>query len=305
MKIFLSWSGPHSRAIAEALNDWLRRVIQAVKPFYSPEIEKGAKWSGEIDNALEGTSFGIICLTRESLNSTWIHFEAGALSKTKDAQIWTFLHGLTPGDVPPPLGKFQHTMAEKADTLELLKTINRRLGEVGGESLAERLLDENFETFWPQLESKLKAAEKLVELPSPVKSASVLETQRGSREILDEILDLARNQERRLNEMEQSLSTFPRPLLSARRENRLVFSGVFIRIPLNPESEGNESILDLAIADLERAILKTNTYIAIDVLEKEKTHCRIRAIFEPPIAKDVLAKIIAKSCPSGTEWHSA
>ena len=30
MKIFLSWSGPRSRAIAEALNDWLKRVIQAV-----------------------------------------------------------------------------------------------------------------------------------------------------------------------------------------------------------------------------------------------------------------------------------
>ena len=100
MKIFLSWSGPQSRAIAEALNDWLRRVIQAVKPFYSPDIEKGAKWSNEIDAALEGTSFGIICLTPDNLNSPWIHFEAGALSKTPGALIWTFLCGLTAADVP-------------------------------------------------------------------------------------------------------------------------------------------------------------------------------------------------------------
>jgi TIR domain-containing protein len=113
MKIFLSWHGQRSRAIAEALNDWLRRVIQAVKPFYSPDIEKGAKWSSEIDSALEGTRFGIICLTPDNLDSTWIHYEAGALSKTKDALIWTFLHELTAGDVPQPLGKSQHTIAEK------------------------------------------------------------------------------------------------------------------------------------------------------------------------------------------------
>jgi hypothetical protein len=55
MKIFLSWSKPRSRAVAEALNDWLKRVIQVVKPFYSPDIEKGAKWSNELDAALEGT----------------------------------------------------------------------------------------------------------------------------------------------------------------------------------------------------------------------------------------------------------
>src|SRR5258708_4089751 len=147
MKIFLSWHGARSRAVAEALNDWLRRVIQAVKPFYSPEIEKGAKWSSEIDSALEGTRFGIICLTPDNLDSTWIHYEAGALSKTKDALIWTFLHELDAGDVPQPLGKFQHTVAEKTDTFQLLRTINERLADVGGEPLNDALLTENFELF--------------------------------------------------------------------------------------------------------------------------------------------------------------
>lgn len=97
MKIFFSWSGARSRAVAEALNDWLPRVIQAVKPFYSPEIEKGAKWSNEIDDALEGTRFGIVCLTPDNLSSTWIHYETGALSKTSGALIWTFYRDLHPG----------------------------------------------------------------------------------------------------------------------------------------------------------------------------------------------------------------
>jgi hypothetical protein len=262
MKIFLSWSGPRSRAIAEALNDWLRRVIQAVKPFYSPEIEKGAKWSGEIDNALEGTSFGIICLTPDNLNSTWIHFEAGALSKTKDATIWTFLYGLTPGDVPQPLGKFQHTVAEKADTLRLLKTINKRLGEVGGESLTDRLLEENFEMFWPQLDSKLAAATPIEDLASAKKLASSLESQRDSREILNEILELARNQERRLGDLEERVYRPLQPLPS-RKKNHLM-GLLTIRVP----AEGVDDVAQVG-RDLGEALGKiigapTSTAIGSD-----------------------------------------
>lgn len=187
MKIFLSWSRPRSRAVAEALNDWLNRVIQAVKPFYSPDIEKGAKWSNELDAALEGTRFGIICLTPDNLNSTWIHYEAGALSKTPDALIWTFLHGINPGDVPQPLGKFQHTMADKEDVFKLLKSINKRLADVGGEPIDIKVLSESFEMYWPKLEEKLKAAEGVGD--------SVKKT-REEKEILLEILEIVRNQQR-------------------------------------------------------------------------------------------------------------
>lgn len=34
MKIFLSWSGKRSCAVAEALNEQLPRIIQAVEPFF-------------------------------------------------------------------------------------------------------------------------------------------------------------------------------------------------------------------------------------------------------------------------------
>jgi TIR domain-containing protein len=207
MKIFLSWHGKRSRAVAEALNDWLRRVIQAVKPFYSPEIEKGAKWSSEIDGALEGTRFGIICLTPDNLDSTWIHYEAGALSKTKDALIWTFLHELTAGDVPQPLGKFQHTIAEKADTFQLLRTINARLAEVGAEPLSDGLLQDNFELFWPKLEERLNIAKTIPLAKTTRKPGRDLDMPRDDREILNEILELVRNQERRLSALEEQPSS--------------------------------------------------------------------------------------------------
>lgn len=195
MKIFLSWSGDRSRAVAEALNDWLKRVIQAVKPFYSPEIEKGAKWSSEVANALEGTRFGIICLTPDNLESRWIHYEAGALSKTPDAVIWTFLHGIEPGDVPQPLGQFMATEAHKSDVLKMLIAINKRLVDVGREPIDGTVLIENFEVYWPKLEERLRMAEEVGKPFMP-------ELSRNEREILLEILELVRDKNRMINNEE-------------------------------------------------------------------------------------------------------
>jgi len=46
MKLFISWSGPKSRQVAEALKNWIPYVIQGSKPFLSAgDIEKGRRWS--------------------------------------------------------------------------------------------------------------------------------------------------------------------------------------------------------------------------------------------------------------------
>ncbi len=245
MKIFLSWHGQRSRAVAEALNDWLRRVIQAVKPFYSPEIEKGAKWSSEIDSALEGTRFGIICLTPDNLDSIWIHYEAGALSKTKDALIWTFLHELTAGDVPQPLGKFQHTVAEKADTF---RTINARLGDVGGEPLSDGLLQDNFELFWPQLEQRLTAAKAIRLSTSSVKAAREAEMPRDERAILNEILELVRNQERKLATLDD-YSFISRRLSLKKRINNVLTIGIPMEWPTRVVKDFGTALAALLLAD--------------------------------------------------------
>lgn len=96
MKVFISRSGTRSKSVAEALQKWLRLVIQAVDPGISTEMAKGTKWGPEIADRLEESKVGIICLTRDNLTAPWILFEAGAISKSKDAHVCTFLLDVQP-----------------------------------------------------------------------------------------------------------------------------------------------------------------------------------------------------------------
>ena len=93
MNVFISWSGKSSEAVAQALTNWLPDVIQPVKPFMSREnIRKGALWRQVIAQQLRDSKFGILCLTRDNLDATWLHFEAGAIAKAvDDSLVWTYL----------------------------------------------------------------------------------------------------------------------------------------------------------------------------------------------------------------------
>jgi hypothetical protein len=84
-------------------------MIHAVEPWLSSDMEKGIRSGSEMAHALEKTKVGIICLTKENLGEDWILFEAGALSKTKDSHVCTFLLDLVPSDIKQPLAQFQHT----------------------------------------------------------------------------------------------------------------------------------------------------------------------------------------------------
>ncbi len=189
MKVLLCWSGSRSKETAEALHDWLGETIQAVEPWMSPNMEKGVRWNSELADQFEKSKFGIFCLTKENLNAPWILFEVGALSKPKGAHVCTFLLELTPADIEPPLAQFEHTKFEKEDIRLLARTINQTLEKVGERALPEKTLDCVFDRYWPDLEEKLKTiADKAIEDSKLI---------RGDREILEEILEILRAQERR------------------------------------------------------------------------------------------------------------
>jgi hypothetical protein len=191
MKVFISWSGPRSRAIAEALSGWLPNVIQNIDVFYSPEIEKGTRGTEEINAGLEGTDFGILCLTPDNRDSTWIHFEAGAISKMRGkSRVWTLLYGLKNTDLEGPLAQFQHTQISKEEIKRLLTSIDAN----SEQPLGDARLTAALEKWWPELAVELGNVEKL---------EIVDETQLGNghvrseRELIEEVLELVRFQQSR------------------------------------------------------------------------------------------------------------
>lgn len=185
MKVFISWSGQRSAAVADALRYWLPKVIQALEPWMSADdIEKGTRWRSGLASELEQSSVGIICLTPENLDSTWVHFEAGALSKQQqNTYVCTFLLELEPTDVKEPLAQFQATRAQKSDVQKLMLTINNTLG---ASRLSESELNEALEVWWPKLQERLSAIEK----PRERKS------HRDVRDMIEELLELVRSQTR-------------------------------------------------------------------------------------------------------------
>ena len=184
MRIFISWSGLRSRAVAESLHDWLPKVIQAVDPWLSSEdIDKGTRWLPEIVGSLASADIGIICLTADNLSAPWILFEAGALSKSIDrARVCTYLFDVSPTDVQFPLAMFQHTKAEREETKALVRSINKGISTG---RLKERALNEAFDLWWPKLEERFDQVRKQPAIVAP---------KRSELDLLEEALSLLRAQ---------------------------------------------------------------------------------------------------------------
>jgi hypothetical protein len=156
MKVFISWSGERSKQLGGAIREWLPNVLQFTRPYFTPaDIEKGARWDNEISKELQQSQFGIFVMTQEALSSSWIMFEAGAISKVVEkARICAIVFGINTTDLVGPLTTFQATVFNKDEVRQLLTTINNAAKDAG---LAERNLDEAFEMWWPKLEQKVAA----------------------------------------------------------------------------------------------------------------------------------------------------
>jgi hypothetical protein len=183
MKVFLGWSGDTSHKVALALHGWLPRVIQTIVPYVSSEdIAKGARWIPDIAKELQASKYGIICVTRDNVNSPWINFEAGSLSKEIDqAYVSPFLFNLKPSEINGPLSQFQHTVNERDDLKKLVFTINDKKEHV----LQKDALEEAFDMWWPKLETKLAEIEK-------EGSNSPTPPTRDTQSMLEELLETTR-----------------------------------------------------------------------------------------------------------------
>ena len=194
MKVFISWSGNRSRAVAELLGEWVKCVLQATRPWLSTRnIDRGALWFSEIHDQLKETSVGIVCLTQENKNRPWILFESGALAKGLSSnRVCTFLIDLKPSDLEDPLAQFNHTTPERESVWELIRTLNDCLST---NALDERILSQVFATYWDQFEVRFNDA---IKKNQPTEKAQP----RAKEEILSEILENTRILQSRIRHLE-------------------------------------------------------------------------------------------------------
>jgi hypothetical protein len=181
MKVFISWSGERSRSVGQALRDWLPLILQYVEPWLSVvDIDAGQRWSTEVGQQLNHSQFGVLCLTRDNLQSPWLLFEAGALTKSVDAgAVVPYLFDVEFSDVTGPLAQFQAKKADRNSTLELVKAINN----LHTQPLPLKHLEKLFELIWPDLE------EVFANVP---KAIGQIQPQRPQLDVLEELVEVVR-----------------------------------------------------------------------------------------------------------------
>ena len=115
--IFVCWSGNRSQRLADALRRYLPSFIPGLvgnagdrNLFMSADIAKRSRWFDEVERELDKADAGLVCVTREALQSGWIHFEAGALARAvrkndqaRRGTLYTYLLGVQPDELRGPL----------------------------------------------------------------------------------------------------------------------------------------------------------------------------------------------------------
>jgi hypothetical protein len=162
MKIFISWSGDQSKAIATNLYEFLKENIQATDPWISSDdIAKGQNWMNDLMLGLQTSQMGIFCLTNSNLEAKWILFEAGVVASLPNRNVCTILYNVKPENVSPPLSHFNSTTFEKEDFRKLLLQINKISKEYSDNKLTDailnKIIDKNWEHFKEKVSNELDA----------------------------------------------------------------------------------------------------------------------------------------------------
>lgn len=215
MRVFLSWSGPPSKAAAEALKGWLPEVIQSLVPWMSvADIAAGGRWSPEIAKELDDADYGIACVTRANVSAPWLNFEAGALAKSL-GNLCPYLIQMGPAEIPGdnPLSQFQGKRADMEGTWDLIKALNIALGEVRSE---EGNLRRRFDRWWPDLQTQLESlpAEARSPAESPTPETMLAEILVGVRELRAATIASLDDQTKRLSAYTHRLNAIRRRVVS-------------------------------------------------------------------------------------------
>lgn len=194
MKVFISWSGTRSKALANAIKDWIPDIVQHAEPWVSDkDISAGERWAQKIAGELESSNFGILCITPENLSSEWILFEAGALSKAmQDAKVIPLLFGLELSELSGPLSQFQALKVDEQGMIDTLKAINNASENKTKENTIENLVP----ALWSGLQEKLNAIPAIAETEKHMRPQS---------EIMEDLVSQVRGLNSRMRDFDPEL----------------------------------------------------------------------------------------------------
>ena len=181
--VFISWSGEESKAIADLIRNWLPLIIDG--PDYwlsSSDLPEGKRWSKVIFESLEKSDFGILIITPQNVNSPWILFEAGAISKSLDSgTVIPYLTLIEKNELKGPLSQFQAACSDYEGTFSVVKAINKMLLI----PINEKIIKERFDAFWSKYEKSLEQITDEIKKTIPEKTSQELEIKKLHEDLLE------------------------------------------------------------------------------------------------------------------------
>jgi hypothetical protein len=140
--------------MAESLAERLPVIVPKVQVFYSPDIEGGIVWLKKLLSELVKAQYGIVCVTKDNLASSWLHFEAGALWNRagKEVPVCPILLDLNPKQIKKsPLAFFQTRQFDEEAMRDLCLDIADKAG------FDTEQARRNFSAVWLQLVGEVRA----------------------------------------------------------------------------------------------------------------------------------------------------
>lgn len=201
--VFIGWSGEKAKAAAEALRDFLRKVIQSSDPWVSSQdIPSGSVWDSELHRTLESAVYGISCVTAENVTKPWVNYEAGAMAQKLRGCYCPYLIDAPKNALAPtPLTRLQAREANKDETKQLVQDVCKVLSSEFGR------VAPTFDLLWPDFETAL----------NNIRASSAQQTkQRTDREVLDEVLNLAQRTNKLATELANRHGSLGRRIANTR-----------------------------------------------------------------------------------------
>ena len=165
--IFISWSGPYSKECAKSLKVILENSIfpeTGLRCFVSDEdIKAGHDWWSKTNHELLSCQLGIICVTKDTVKSPWMFYEAGGMS-AHDIPTIPLLIGCTVKHLAnSPLQKRQCvSLEDKQKFIKMISEINEYFGRLLPPKFVGRIAESAYNELMDAISPTLDTLNSLV-----------------------------------------------------------------------------------------------------------------------------------------------